>query len=223
MSTRTFRWTGADGLVPGPLADEALLAADSWLVDDGRARALDRHRRRFADACGQAAGLGAAGPAPASLDAFWAAVRARLPDAGRWFPRVELSGDQRATRLSLRVRPAPPTSATVRVWLGREPDPRRFPRRKGPDLPSLARLRARASAAGADDALLVDADGVLLEAAHAGVLWWEGGMLCRPRPGSRCSPALPPAWSPSGPARWGYRSGPSGGARRISTGPKCGW
>jgi len=180
MSLRTFRWITGAGLVPGPLPDEPLLAADSWLVDRGRVRALERHRRRFAASCAQVSGSDRIALTGASLDAFWSAVQASLPDTGRWFPRVEMSGDPDEQRLSLRIRPAPASSATARGWINPGPDLRRHPRRKGPDLPVLAELRSRAAAAGADDALLVDADGVLLEAAHASVLWWEGDTLCLP-------------------------------------------
>ncbi len=183
-----YQWRERDGLVPSELPelpDGPLLAADSWLVDGGAVRGLELHRRRFTAACAQLTGS-----TPPTVDSFWAAVCASLPGTGRWFPRVELSGDPRDPRLSLRIRPAPASAAVARVWLYDGPDPRRFPRRKGPDLAALAGLRARASEAGADDALLVNAAGVLLEAAHAGVLWWEAGTLCLPEAGLPVLPSV---------------------------------
>jgi branched-subunit amino acid aminotransferase/4-amino-4-deoxychorismate lyase len=57
-------------------------------------------------------------------------------------------------------------------------DPRREPRRKGPDLERLAALRARAAAHGAGEALLSDAGGRLIEGAFTSLLWWEAETLC---------------------------------------------
>lgn len=185
MSSGSYRWSKAEGLVPCELSDGPLLVADSWLVDDGTARGLERHYCRFAASCAQRAGLTMAG-----LDAFWAAVCAILPRTGRWFPRVELSGDPSQPRLSLRIRPAPPRALAARVWIYDGPDPRQFPRCKGPDLPALAELRGRASEAGADEALLTNAEGFLLEAAHAGVLWWEADTLCLPDSGLPVLPSV---------------------------------
>jgi branched-subunit amino acid aminotransferase/4-amino-4-deoxychorismate lyase len=71
------------------------------------------------------------------------------------------------------VRPAPPREPTVVAWIADVPDPRRAPRRKGPDLERLAALRERAAAHGAGEAMLADADGSLLEGAFTSLLWWE--------------------------------------------------
>jgi branched-subunit amino acid aminotransferase/4-amino-4-deoxychorismate lyase len=62
------------------------------------------------------------------------------------------------------------------------------PRRKGPDLDTLARVRDRAAGEGAQEAVLVAPTGTVLEAATASVLWWEGDTLCLPPPGL---PVLP--------------------------------
>jgi len=80
------------------------------------------------------------------------------------------------------VRPAPPESTEVRLWVHPEPDPRRQPRVKGPDLAVLAGLRGRARRHAADDAVLLAADGSVLEAAHSALLWWRGEVLCHPCP-----------------------------------------
>jgi branched-subunit amino acid aminotransferase/4-amino-4-deoxychorismate lyase len=147
----------------------ALLAADSWLVADGRARAVERHWARFSVTCSEH------GVQPEALAAFRGRVERALPARGRWFPRVELREDG---ELALRVRPAPPREPTVVAWIADVPDPRRTPRRKGPDLERLAALRERAAAHGAGEAVLADADGRLLEGAFTSLLWWEEETLC---------------------------------------------
>ena len=147
----------------------ALRAADSWLVVDGRVRAVERHWTRFSAACGEH------GVAPEALAAFRARVERAVPAHGRWFPRIELREDG---ELAVLVRPAPAREPTVVAWIADVPDPRRFPRRKGPDLDRLAALRERAAAHGAGEAVLADADGRLLEGAYTSLLWWEGETLC---------------------------------------------
>jgi branched-subunit amino acid aminotransferase/4-amino-4-deoxychorismate lyase len=145
-----------------------LLAADSWLVDEGRARAVDRHWARFCATCREH------GVELEALAAFRAEVERALPAVGRWFPRVELREDG---ELAVQVRPAPPREPTVVAWIADVPDPRRAPRHKGPDLERLAALRERAAAHGAGEAVLCDADGHLLEGAFTSLLWWEGETL----------------------------------------------
>ena len=164
-----LRWTAA-GLRDVPDAGEGpLLVADSWLVDGGAVRAADAHWARFGESC-RAHGVDAG-----ELDRFRAAVTAAVPPSGRWFPRVEL-GDR---GLALRVRPAPPPAAgAARVVVAAPGDPRRCPRRKGPDLALLTTLRDGARAAGADELLLCDDAGALREGALSSLLWWEGGTLC---------------------------------------------
>jgi branched-subunit amino acid aminotransferase/4-amino-4-deoxychorismate lyase len=158
---------GPRGPARHPLA--RLLAADSWLVADGRVRALERHWARFAAACAEQ------GVEAEALAALRARVEAEVPPDGRWFPRVELRADG---ELALQVRPAPPREPTVVAWIADVPDPRRAPRRKGPDLERLAALRERAAAHGAGEAVIADADGCLLEGAFTSLLWWEGETLC---------------------------------------------
>jgi len=147
----------------------ALLAADSWLVADGRVRAVDRHWARFMATCGEH------GVAPDAVAALRARVEDAVPAEGRWFPRVELRA---GGELAVQVRPAPAREPTVVAWLADVPDPRRAPRHKGPDLERLAALRERAAVHGAGEAVLADAAGRLLEGAFTSLLWWEGETLC---------------------------------------------
>jgi branched-subunit amino acid aminotransferase/4-amino-4-deoxychorismate lyase len=167
--TGWLRLDEGDWAPAGPPAAE-IAVAESWLVDDGRARGLDLHWARFARGCA-AAGLGAGGP-PRGLRA---AVEHALPGTGRWFPRVELRADGEAR---VAVRPAPPRAPDVVAWVAGGPDPRRAPRRKGPDLERLGALRAEAARHGAGEALLCDGDGRLLEGAYTSLLWWEDDTLC---------------------------------------------
>jgi branched-subunit amino acid aminotransferase/4-amino-4-deoxychorismate lyase len=138
------------------------LAADSWLVDEGRTRAVDRHWARFAAACGF------------DLTEFRAEVERAIPASGRWFPRVELHDDG---QLAYQVRPAPPREPTVTAWVT-DVDPRRSPRIKGPDLERLGALRREAQAHGAGEAVIADPEGRLLEGAYTSLLWWEDDTLC---------------------------------------------
>jgi branched-subunit amino acid aminotransferase/4-amino-4-deoxychorismate lyase len=178
-----LRWTG-DGFVPCP--DQAdVRVIDSWLVTDGRARAMDAHLRRFSSACASLYGVRA--------ERFACAAVTRIPASGRWFPRLELaladdtsdpgdnSGDTGSgVRLRLWLRPAPTLGSTVRLWRPPDPYQRVQPRVKGPDLPYLAALRDAAAKAGADEALLVSADCHVLEGTTTSLLWWHGNTLCAP-------------------------------------------
>jgi branched-subunit amino acid aminotransferase/4-amino-4-deoxychorismate lyase len=165
-------WRPGSGLVPDDIPEGRLHAADSWLVRDGRVRAIDRHRERFFRACREVGG-----PPEGEMHAFWAAVLDALPREGLWFPRVEW-----AASLRVRIRPAPPPAREVAVRVSNVRDPRSVPRRKGPDLGVLAGMRAWASRQACQEALLVSKAGLILEAANASVLWWEGGRLCAPDP-----------------------------------------
>ncbi len=162
-------WLRLDGGAWAPAGAPAageIAAVESWLVDDGRARGLDRHWARFARACAEA-GLAIASPR--------AAVETALPATGRWFPRVEARA---GGEVRLAVRPAPPRAPEVVAWIADGPDPRRAPRRKGPDLERLGALRAAAARHGAGEAVIADADGRLLEGAYTSLLWWEDDALC---------------------------------------------
>jgi branched-subunit amino acid aminotransferase/4-amino-4-deoxychorismate lyase len=170
-------WTTNEALVHDTETDDPLLVADSWLVEDGCARGVELHRRRFTAACAEAAAV-----PDTMVAAFWRAALARLPRTGDLFPRAELLGGRR-TRLRIRIRQAPRRHSTIKAWVPDLADPRELPRRKGPDLERLAMLRSAAIAAGADDVLLTDQDGLLLESGTASLLWWEDDTtLCVPDP-----------------------------------------
>jgi branched-subunit amino acid aminotransferase/4-amino-4-deoxychorismate lyase len=157
-----------------------LLVADSWLVQDGAARAYDLHWQRFLRSVGEH------GVTRRQVDAFRAEVTAALPRAGAWFPRIELV--DAPTRLVFRLRPAPPLRRTARAWVADVTDPRMRPTIKGPDFPALQRLRNRAQRLGADEAILLDRDGHVVEGAFSSLLWWDRDEL-RTRPDN--DPILP--------------------------------
>jgi branched-subunit amino acid aminotransferase/4-amino-4-deoxychorismate lyase len=158
------RQGSSPGSAEAGVADVAV--AESWLVSDGRVRGLDLHWQRFERGCADAR---------LRPSVSRAAVESALPVSGRWFPRVEVrsDGELRTTLL----RPAPPREPEVTAWVFRGSDPRRAPRRKGPDLARLGALRAEAARHGAGEALLCDREGRLLEGAYTSLLWWEGDVL----------------------------------------------
>jgi branched-subunit amino acid aminotransferase/4-amino-4-deoxychorismate lyase len=155
------RWEAAE-----PTA-AAVALADSWLLEEGRTTRLDLHRERF---LAGAAELGDA----AEPEAAWDAFAPLMPQAGRWFPRVDLLSDG---ELMLALRPAPPREPNVVAWLMPDPDPRLQARRKGPELELLGELRAQAREHGAGEAVLIDDQGQILEGAYSSLLWWEGDVL----------------------------------------------
>lgn len=189
MSAPTvLRWRGGalQELEPDPgaprdaaAADDGLLAADSWLLQDGAALAVDAHRARF---------LGSlpAGAVDEAI-AFWDAAIAALPRAGAWFPRLELrsTGD-----LVLRIRTAPALRRDVSLVTWEGPDPRRSPTVKGPDLARLAAARDAAVDLGVDDVVLLDADGAVAETSSANLVWWRGDALGVPGDGTARVPGV---------------------------------
>ncbi|WP_350281167.1 aminotransferase class IV [Kribbella sp. HUAS MG21] len=152
-----------------------LLVADSFLVANGKVRGLELHRERFVRSCADAG---------VAAERFWDEQVGRLPGFGRWFPRFEL---RPSAELAVQLRPAPPIGGRVRVAVHDGPDPRTAPRVKGPDLELLGKLK-EAAPDRADEILLLDTDGTVLEAAYSAVAWWEDDTLCFP-PSDR--PILP--------------------------------
>ncbi|MBX9471039.1 aminotransferase class IV [Microcella sp.] len=156
--------------------DGRLLVADSWRVIDGMARGLGHHRARFL--------AGVAIQCPDKVDAaarFVDDAIAALPRHGDWFPRIELrtrDGEDGA-QWWLRLRPTPPPSTDVVVATAPR-DVRTQPLVKGPDLDALLSLRTAVQPLGAGEAVILDADGHLVEGAYSGLLWWHDGVLVRP-------------------------------------------
>lgn len=187
-SEPTSLWTSVDWC---DVSAGSVLVADSWRVIDGRARGLEHHLARFA---------ASARPHRDDVDAFVEQVVAALPREGDWFPRVELrargipsplatahdpaSQDPAApaTGLSLRLRATPATAREVVVATAPH-DPRTRPLTKGPDLDALQRLRTAVQPRGAGEAIILSADGLIVEGAYSALLWWSPrGTLVQPSP-----------------------------------------
>ena len=161
-----------------PATEVQLAVADSWLIEDGRTRHMNRHFKRFADWAMQTHP-----DCQNQLEPFFAAVTANIPRQGRWFPRIELHADQPAQgNLFLRLREAPEQLGPMTLWTYPDADPRKNPLVKGPDLSLCMQMRRKAQLHGADEAVLLDANGYIAEGALSAIVWWREDVLCAPGP-----------------------------------------
>lgn len=167
VDTRVFRWA-EERLVDLDWCDPhagRVVAADSWLVIDGHAVAIERHVERFVS------GLGRNAP---EMDgtAFIKDALAAIPLSGRWFPRIEAVEYGDGVALQVRLRPAP--ELLTETTLATAPrDPRTQPTVKGPDLVSLGALRTELNVG---EAVIVD-DGFVAEGAWSSIVWWQNDRL----------------------------------------------
>ncbi|XAY04147.1 hypothetical protein DSM112329_00976 [Paraconexibacter sp. AEG42_29] len=152
-----------------------LAAIDSWLLEDGRVRGLERHRARFAAAVAGASPDARHVPGAADVERFLKAAFALLPTEGRSFPRIELTADG---DLRLWLRPAPAVEDEVVVYATPFPDRRRRPQRKGPDLARQHQWRSAVEAFDAGEGLLAAPAGTITEGIWSTPLWWDGDVLC---------------------------------------------
>lgn len=175
MSSATlFRWAGG-ALEPVDYCDpveEAIEAADSWLVSDGVTLALELHRARFS------AAVAARGFEDEDVGEFWNAVVKAIPRRGAWFPRVELVSRRGGSMLRFRHREAPDRRRSATLATLRGDDPRRLPRIKGPDLRALLDARVAVQARGVDDVVILSPEGFIVEAATSSIVWWVDDELC---------------------------------------------
>lgn len=151
----------------------AIEAADSWLVSDGLTLGLDLHRTRFMTSIPRGRYL------ELDVAAFWDAVVALIPREGVWFPRVELHSRLGGPRLVFRLRSAPDRARSA-VLATAARDTRTVPGVKGPDLDRMLSLRTSVQKLGATEAVILTADGYVIEGAYSGLLWWRGNILCSP-------------------------------------------
>ena len=169
MVDKRFRWNGRE-LTPVDGAPVLFLyVADSWLLADGAVVALDQHFARFA-ASATAQGL------VRSVHSFTAAVTAALPRQGSFFPRIDLT---ERGELELWIRPSPPLFETV-ILTTAAMDVRSEPTIKGPDLVALEGLRSQAREAGADDAVILNSAGNIVDGATTCLVWWRDGQIFMP-------------------------------------------
>ena len=177
----TFLWRGGrlEARDDCDVVPARLHAADSWLVTEGQALALELHRSRFRAAAHADDGIPAA--LADELDAFWQAALAELPRTGDWFPRVELREQLGTRQLLFRLREAPERARSVVLVTNDGRDPRTQPRIKGPDLEAMVRLRTEAQARGAGEAVILD-EGCVADGSTSALAWWWGDALCIPDP-----------------------------------------
>lgn len=168
-----YQFTGNDLIPVDHAIPGSLSVADSWLVNEGMVRGLDRHFARFARSV---TGISR----PELLD-FFDAVIAATPLEESWFPRIEFRHFQPiGQQLFFRIRPAPIRSPHCTLWALNEPDPRNQPLVKGPDLSVCQKLRRKANLHGADEAVILDSGGHVADGALSSIVWWEGDVLCGP-------------------------------------------
>lgn len=193
-SASLFRWTGhalveVDEHEATRSGTESVLdAADSLLVSDRRAFALELHRARFHDAVSTRS-IGETLFPPREIDAFWSAAFAMIPPSGNWFPRLELRSNAGGSHLAYRHRLAPDLTRSVTLISHSGQDPRRVPSVKGPDIEALGAAQARARQHGADDAVLATSGGHIIDGATNALVWWRGETLCAP-PSAEDDPAF---------------------------------
>lgn len=180
-----FQYTAEKKLALADKPEEKLMVADSWLVQDGRVRALHLHRQRFFSSCIELAGIG-----PDILNDFWNAATGKLPKTGLWFPRIELAGNTSSPVLQIRIRRAPAIHSMIRLIDYHGEDFRKWPRHKGPDLAKLIAAKKEIVEQGADEAILTTRKGFLLEGLTTSLLWWEGSTLCTTSPSRRVLPGV---------------------------------
>ena len=155
-----MRWNGSELVNISGAPEIPLYVADSFLINEGHIVAFNRHLERFSTSA-QSQGL------VRPLDQFLEAIIEALPRSGAWFPRIDLT---ERGELELWVRPAPELKETI-VLATAENDPRQEPTIKGPDIPALNELRSRAQQQGADDAVILDSQGRIVDGSTTCLIW----------------------------------------------------
>lgn len=153
---------------------------DSWLMRDGLVLRPDLHVDRTARAIERRFGVGPGVPTRDDLALMIAEGNAVVPEVGAWFPLLEIGVDpEQGIVVAMQTRrPAPALRCETRLAIAR--DRRRFPTFKGADADVTAADRGAAQDAGDDDAIYLDGDGRVLEAANGAVVAWRGDELLVP-------------------------------------------
>jgi branched-subunit amino acid aminotransferase/4-amino-4-deoxychorismate lyase len=161
-----FRWNGSELVDVTGAPEISLYAADSFLLNEGKVVGYQRHLDRFR-ASAQFQGL------VRPVDDFLDAVTAALPREGMLFPRIDLT---ERGELELHIRPAPALGETLAVATASS-DPRVEPSIKGPDIPALNTLRVEVQQLGADDAVILDSQGRIIDGSTTCLIWFTDGAL----------------------------------------------
>ena len=160
MASTRHRWNGSELVDNSSAFDVPLYVGDSFLLREGAVVDYPGHLARFVRMADE---QGLKRP----LDDFLRAVTDALPRSGSHFPRIDLTS---RGELELRVRPVPPLGRTL-VLSTSATDPRTEPTTKGPDIPALQELRDVAATAGADEPIIVDAQGRIIDGASTCLVW----------------------------------------------------
>ena len=162
---------------------------DSMLVTGGLVNRLDLHLERTHRAIEWAYGRGDGVPSRDELTASYLDGLAQVPEEGDWFPLVEVrpSADGTIATTMLTSRPAPTIRSSTRLAIAA--DRRRFPAIKGADAEVTAADRGIAVELGDDDALYLDDEGCVREAANGAVVGWRGQTLLIPDEPGRVMPS----------------------------------
>lgn len=166
MGVLRFRWNGSELVDVTGAPEIPLYVADSFLLNEGKVVAYQRHLERFA---ASAALQGLVQP----VDDFLNAVTTALPRTGLLFPRIDLT---ERGELELHIRPAPKLHETI-VLATADYDPRVEPGIKGPDIPALNVLRQEAQQSGADEAVILDNQGRIVDGSTTCFIWFAHGGL----------------------------------------------
>ena len=169
MDVLRLRWNGSVLVDITGAPEIPLFVGDSFFLEDGKVVGYQRHLERFISSS-QRQGL------VRSVDTFLEKVTATLPREGSWFPRIDLT---ERGELELWIRPAPPRKETI-VLTTSATDPRREPTIKGPDIPALNEIRVQAQEQGADDAVILDAQGRIVDGSTTCLVWVEGERVVIP-------------------------------------------
>lgn len=169
MASTRYRWNGSELVDNSTSFDVPLYVGDSFLLREGMTVDYPGHLARF-ERMADEQGL------KRPIDDFLAAVTGALPRSGAHFPRIDLTS---RGELELRVRPAPSLGRTV-VLSTAASDPRTEPRTKGPDIPALQELRDAAAKMGADEPIIVDAQGRIIDGASTCLVWIRDNTLFTP-------------------------------------------
>lgn len=166
MGVLRFRWNGSELVDVTGAPEIPLYVADSFLLNEGKVVGYHRHIERFASSA-EIQGL------VQPVDDFLSAVTAALPRTGVLFPRIDLT---ERGELELHIRPAPELHETI-VLATADHDPRVEPGIKGPDIPALNVLRQEAQQRGADEAVILDKQGRIVDGSTTCFIWFTQGGL----------------------------------------------
>lgn len=193
-SASLFRWDGR-ALMEVNENDRAahdtentMEVADSLLISERRAFALELHRERFRHTVITRSHTEKL-IQPHHIEAFWNAALAIIPPRGNWFPRWEFHASGQENFFAFRQRTAPELTRAVTLLTHSGSDPRHVPSVKGPDIARLRSVQTRAKHNGADDAVLVTSTGHIIDATTNALVWWRGDTLCAP-PSEEDDPAF---------------------------------